>query len=95
MPTANTPDCYRELIGHKIIGVLFGALPLNRSDLSAGNKTLVLDDGRGFTISDNGSYWFESSADVKRAIERKQQELENRKREIAEVVTLAGEVPVG
>lgn len=87
---ANTPDCFREAIGHQIVGVLFDALPLNDRRLAAGNKTLVLDDGRGLTISNNGSYWIESAEDVRRAAVRIEAKLKDTKRDLKDVLKLAG-----
>lgn len=87
---SNTRDCFREAIGHTIVGVLFNALPINRRDLASGNKTLVFDDGTGLTISDNGSFWRESKSDIDRAIRLRERELRQSQQEIEEVLTLAG-----
>lgn len=88
--TANTRDCIRGFIGQKVVGVLFDTLPLNRKDLARGTKTLIFEDGRGLTFSDNGSYWPESAEEVKRAVEQTRRHLETTQRELEGVLTLAG-----
>lgn len=96
MAASNTKDCFRECIGKKVVGVLFDALPLNRADLSGGNKTLLFDDGSALTIASNGSFWQESPTDVERAIEGKQSELAALSRDLRDVIELAGRaVPRG
>ena len=89
-PASNTVDCFRELIGRRIVGVLFNALPRGRADLSAGTKTIVMDDGRGLTISSSGTFWIESAEDVKTAVMARKVELDQTRREIAEIITLSG-----
>ena len=90
MPTANTRACFEELIGHHIVGVLFDALPLSDRSIFAGTKTLILDDGRGLTISARGTYWFESAKDVRRAIECQRDELQRTQARLKGVLALAG-----
>jgi len=89
-PTSNTPDCFREFVGKRMIGLLFNAFPRGRRDLSVGSKTLVFEDGRGLTISSNGSYWVEEADAVKSAVLEHAKELDAVKREIAEVIVLSG-----
>lgn len=92
MAASNTKDCFKEVIGKSVIGVLFDALPVGRHDLAQGTKTLVFDDGTGLTISSNGSFWRENAEDVKRAIDIKGQELAATKDCIEAVLALAGKV---
>lgn len=92
MATANTREAVRELIGKKIVGVLFDALPLNRADLRSGNKTLVFEDGTGFTFNTNGAYWNENAEDVKRAVQAVEKSLSDTQRELRGVRKLAGHV---
>lgn len=89
-PASNTRECFSEFIGQRVIGVLFNALPLGRKDIASGGKTLVFEDGRGLTIAANGTFWVESAADVKRAVQWRQDELNTTRREIADVLKLAG-----
>lgn len=93
MAASNTKDAFRELVGKRIAGVLFNALPLNRADLSAGTKTLVFDDGTGFTVAGNGSFWQESKDEIARAIRWARADLETAKRNIQDVLIAAGEQP--
>ncbi len=79
-PASNTDDCFRECIGHQVKGIL----------IEAESRTLVLDDGRGLTISHNGSYWIASAADLTHAIAKRRQHLRHVEREIQDVIALAG-----
>lgn len=90
MAASNTRECVRELVGKHIRGVLFDVLPIGRADLSAGTKTLVFFDGTGFTFADNGSFWQESAAEVRRAIEITKAKLLAAKLDIEDVLHLAG-----
>jgi len=93
MPAAaNTRECILQHRGKKIIGALFGALPIARQDLADGTVTLVLDDGSGLTFSSAGAYWTESKDDVSRAIGRIREQLEASSAMSAEYLRLAGEV---
>jgi hypothetical protein len=87
---SNTRDCFREFIGQRLIGLLFGALPLNRNDLSSGTTTMVFADGRGLTLGGNGSYWIDSADDVQRAVNRSRAALEQTQADIREVLATAG-----
>jgi exosome complex RNA-binding protein Rrp4 len=89
-PASNDRDCFRWLIGHKVTGVIFDALPINRHDLSAGNRTLILDCGCGITLSSNGSYWLEGKDEIKRAISIVRERLSDAEREIRGVLDAAG-----
>lgn len=90
MPAANTRECFNEFIGQRLVGMLFDALPLNRPDLSSGNRSMVFEDGRALTLADNGSYWIDTADEVQRAIRAKQKQLDATAREIADVLKLAG-----
>ena len=90
MAASNTRDCFRECIGHTVIGVLFDALPIERYDLAKGNKTLVFDDGTGLTFSSSGSYWRENAANIARATAKAEERLRRTQGEIAAVLELAG-----
>ena len=92
MSAANTRDCVRDLIGKKIVGVLFDALPVSHRDLQTGTKTLVFDDGTGFTFNSRGAFWKETAKDITRAVELKKQELHAIETDIKDVLTVAGEV---
>ncbi len=95
MSAANTSDCIRDLMGKTIVGVLFN--PVNRRDLATGNKTLVFDDGTGFTFSSSGTFWSETAKDIARAVNEKQGELRLVEQEIRDVLVVAGitEAPDG
>ncbi len=90
MSTANTHDCIRGLIGKTIVGVLFNALPTNRRDLASGNKTLVFEDGTGFTFSSKGTFWSETATDIARAVNTKHEELRLVEQDIRDVLVVAG-----
>lgn len=90
MAASNTKDCFRECIGKKVIGVLFDALPRNRKDLSAGTKTLVFDDKTGLTITSEGAFWLETKEEIEFAVHERRRELESCKREIEDVLQVAG-----
>jgi hypothetical protein len=92
MTASNTKDCFREIVGKQVKGVLFDALPVGgRGDLSDGTKTLVFDDGTGLTISSSGTYWRESANEISRAIEIARAKLKSAKRDIEDVLIAAGE----
>jgi hypothetical protein len=84
--TSNTRGCFSGCIGRKIIGVLFN---IHRS--LERTKTFVFDDGTGFTISDNGSFWREQADDIRDAIIPLQQRLKETSEEIKSVLQLAGQ----
>lgn len=90
MAASNTKECFREVIGLRVVGVMFDAMPSHRADLAGGNTTLVFEDGTGLTIASNGSYWRENASDVKRAVEKKKQELTSVQRDLRDVIVLAG-----
>jgi hypothetical protein len=90
MSASNTKECVRELVGRRIVGVLFNALPLNDRSLASGNKTLVFEDGTGFTFSSNGSYWQESAENVRRAVVVEERELLAVQEDLRGVLDLAG-----
>ena len=90
MAASNTKDAVRELIGKRIVGVLFDTIPLGRADLSAGTKTLVFDDGTGFTVTSHGAFWRESENAIARAGDAARARLENAKRDIEDVLVAAG-----
>lgn len=92
MPAGNTREAFADFIGKKCIGVLFGALPLTNPGIARRCKTLVFEDGRGLTFSDNGSFWIEDAADVKAAVRAKENELRRVGSEIESVLALAGAV---
>lgn len=90
MTTSNTRECFTTFKGQRLIGMLFNALPVSRRDLAAGTTTLIFEDGRGLTISSNGSYWVDAADEVKRAVEERQAELRATQGEIEGVLELAG-----
>jgi hypothetical protein len=90
MVAANTKDAVRELIGKRIVGVLFDALPAQRADLRKGNKTLVFDDGTGFTFNSKGAFWTEIAEDVSRAVAIVERELRSAETDLRGVLELAG-----
>ncbi len=91
MSAANTKDCVRDLIGKKVVGVLFNALPIH-PHLQTGTKTLIFDDGTGFTFNSRGAFWKETAKDITRAVGSKEQELRLIEADIKDVLTVAGEV---
>ena len=90
MAASNTKEAVRELIGRKVVGVLFDALPINKADLQSGNKTLVFEDGSGFTFSSNGSFWRETTNDIGRAVAILEKRLSNNQRELEGILEVAG-----
>ena len=90
MPASNTRACFSEFIGQKVVGVLFDAVPVSRRDLARGTKTLVFEDGRGLTISSNGSFWVEGADEIQRALRNKQDQLTRTSDELAGILALAG-----
>lgn len=76
MAASNTKECMLELVGHQVIGVLIGAFPLHNQSIAKGTRSFILDDGRAFTFNTNGAFWIESADDVRRAVEKRQQELQ-------------------
>ena len=92
-PSSNTKDCFKEFFGMKLKGVLFDALPINREVISKGNKTLIFEDGRGLTFSNsNGSFWIDSKEDIDFAISSEKEKYINARKDIEEILSLAGEV---
>ena len=89
MAASNTKECFSEFVGMKFIGVLFNALPLTNPALSFGNKTLIFEDGRGLTISENGSYWIDNKENVSRAVYWRCEDLNRCKAEMEEMLELA------
>ena len=90
MSVANTQDCIRDLIGKTIVGVLFNALPVKHGDLAVGTKTLVFDDGTGFTFNSRGAFWAETADDTTKAVKKKRDELRLAEQEIEDVLVVAG-----
>jgi hypothetical protein len=84
--TANRKGCFDTFLGLAVKGVLFGGLAGYGTD----TKTLIFEDGRGFTFCSTGGYWVTSRADVERAVRKAQQELEATENRLREVLTLAG-----
>ncbi len=90
MSASNTKECFRDCVGKKVVGVMFGALPLGDASIASGTKTLVFEDGTALTISASGSFWQESPTDVERAIAAKKAELTALSRDLQDVIDLAG-----
>ena len=90
MSAANTKDCVRDLIGKKIVGVFFNALPAGHQDLQAGTKTFIFDDGTGFTFNSRGAFWNETADNIARAVKLKEQELRLIEGDIKDVLAVAG-----
>lgn len=90
MAPSNTKDAFREIIGRRIVGLLFDELPVGRCDLSAGTKTLVFEDGTGFTIASNGSFWQESADEIAHGLAVAKSNLDMAKREIDDALATAG-----
>lgn len=90
---SNTIECILDFRGAKVVGVLQGALPIGREDLARGTTTLIFDDGRGFTFSDNGAFWAESPHDVRRALDVERRHLERNAAALDAVLRAAGEMP--
>ena len=91
--TSNTDECFSICVGRRVVGVLFGALPLSNAAIARGTRTLVFEDGYGLTISNKGTYWTETKDDVARAIARKRDELGRTQRELEQVLQLADSCP--
>jgi len=89
MTAANTRGCFRALVGRKVTGVIFNAFSANEHASAA----LILDDGRALVVLDNGSYWLEAPAEVKRAVDRRVEELRQVETELAEAVAAMGAAP--
>ena len=93
MSASNTHECFREFIGQRLTGLLFGVLPVDRSDIGAGTKTLIFEDGRGLTLSPHGTYWIDSAREVARGVEQRKREIANQQRELSEQLANAVVVP--
>lgn len=91
MPASNTHECFTTFIGLTLKGFLRAALPLSDQSIASHTVTLVFEDGRGLTLSGNGSYWVDSVDDVKRAITRKAMDLQDVRWELQDVLALAGQ----
>lgn len=89
MAASNSKDCFHECIGKRVRGVLFDAFPRGQLDLR-GTKALIFDDGTALVISATGTFWIEGAPETKSAIQAKWIELERTKREIEEVLIIAG-----
>lgn len=87
---SNCRECFQTFLGHKIIGLLFNALPLGRGDIARGTTTIIFDCGYGLTLSSHGTYWVESPDDIKSATDSKKIELSQVQKEIESVLALAG-----
>lgn len=87
---ANTDACLKALIGHQVIGVLVGQLPISRADIARKCRTFVLDDGRGFTFSSEGSFWLEPADEVYRAVQKKRAELIETSKTLEALLEMAG-----
>ncbi len=79
MAASNTRDCFRELIGHTITGVLFDE-----------GETLILDDGSGLKFYPNGTYARRAAQEVGRAVQHRRAELAQAHADLAEVAKLDG-----
>ena len=90
MSAANTHDCIRDLIGKTIVGVLFNALPVNQQSIATGTKTLVFDDGTGFTLNSRGAFWSETADDITKAVKKKHHDLRLVEQEIRDVLVVFG-----
>lgn len=88
LAASNTRDCFREVVGKRVKGVLFDECP---SPSSPGTKTLIFEDGTGLTIASSGAYWRESAATIKQAVEVKKKQLARLQQDIEDVLTAAGE----
>ncbi len=95
MTASNTKECFTDCIGKTVLGCLFDAFPSNRSDLAAGTKTIVFDDGTGLTIARNGSFWPENRKDVETVVRRKGTEIGRQLATLMGVLELAGVFPKG
>lgn len=91
MSASNTKECFREVVGLTVKGVLFDALPASDHALAVGSKTLVFSDGTGLTISHNGSFWRESQESIQRALWPYRERLRLLQEDAQDVLALAGE----
>ena len=84
MAASNTRECFTEVVGKKVIGVIF-----NRADPEREPRiTLVFEDGTGLCFS--GTFWRENAETVALETSKKQKELELLRDELSEVLKLAG-----
>jgi len=90
MPPANTRECVLQHRGKTVIGVLCGALPLNRGDLSSSTTSVLFDDGSALTFA--GAFWTDSPQDVEVAVERLRRQLAETADLTAETLRLAGKL---
>ncbi len=88
---SNSRECLAALRDKRIVGFMENALPIGRADLASGTKTLVFEDGSGFTFSDHGSFWHESADDVARALNRVRAQLEAIGATLESLLTMAGQ----
>lgn len=90
MPASNTHELIRSLIGEKIVGVLFDALPVGRADLQQGTWTLIFEGGTGITVNSAGAFWGESADEITRAVRCAERELRNTEKQLRGVLDVAG-----
>jgi hypothetical protein len=90
MAASNTDDCFREFFGLKLVGLIGDVWPLRSQSENTTYKTLIFEDGRGITLSSNGSWWVASKEDVSKAVGTLRNILEKQKKDIEEVAKLAG-----
>ena len=78
--TSNTPEVFRTFIGDTIKGVV-----RNKEA-----TILAFECGWGLAIYYNGSHWVVGPLEVSILIERTKKELENTKKELKDILHLAG-----
>lgn len=85
---ANSEECLLELRGRTIVDVLINAFPF-------AYRTLLLDDGTGFTWSNNGTFWREDAATMKGAVDTRLRKLEKDQEELQRLLDYAEAVGCG
>lgn len=85
--TSNTDEVFRTFIGCRVKGLVREiAFEGHHADI------LVFDCGWGLVFNSNGSHWTITSEEVQRHIGRSQKELEDKKRELEDMLQLSGEM---
>lgn len=90
MSASNTRECVLDLRGLKVVGFIEGLLPRGDRDIASHCKTILFDDGTGFTWSENGSFWRESKEHVTSAINELQADLERTRLQQADLIVASG-----
>ena len=84
--TSNTDEVFRTFIGCEVKGLL------HNTNTEGGEVIiLVFACGWGLAFNDNGAHWTESPSDIERILRCSKEDLNATKRELENILELAGE----